>query len=759
MRTQRKFLAWMMTFFLLASVIPTAALADEAALPEIDTAWWTEKEEGQVEFVLSTPAQFAGLIYLSNTEELRNLGFKGCTIYLGDDLDMSPYSGTVTGNDGTYTFTATKAYTALGGGTIYYSNFVLDGRGHTIHNFCFSANPNYNNRTALICGMGAPGTVKNIRFDNCQAISSGYYMFNAIVVGQSRGTIEDVVVENCLVVGRSDYTGAIAGRNSGTIQNCVVSDTAIHAKSYTSAFAGVSSTDASSSTVVCRGNTATNVTITGTHYVGGIAGQISNVFNGGTVTIEDCFFSGDITATDQSGLIAGVVSSNAGEVVISNCTAVGTFSSTNPNTSGAIIGRGKGPNNPEIPSPDIRDCIAVLVPADKVGEIVETENGTVQFPSDSEIVLSASGTTVQLPEDKTGSITKDELILPPGSAITSADSTATLEYGGVMTTDNKVIGSSSDGTLPTINNDHSITIPAGGSYQGVEYPYGGIVYSDGTVVANAAPDPDTDPAPAPAYRDDDDDGYSVSVPSASSIKHGSITVSPRSAEKGDTVTITVKPDKGYELDDLTVTDKDGDAVKLTKKSDTKYTFTMPSGKVEVEATFVKIKEEVPQQTFTDVPNGYWAEDAIAWAYENGYMNGNTAVTFNPEGTVSRQQLWMILARLSGYNPATMAEAKSWAVDNGISDGTAPGGAVSRQQLVTILYRYAVRMGYQTDRTADLTVYPDHAGVAAYAKDAMSWSVANSIVGGTTQGTLNPSGTATRAQFAVILSRFCENIVG
>ena len=243
-----------------------------------------------------------------------------------------------------------------------------------------------------------------------------------------------------------------------------------------------------------------------------------------------------------------------------------------------------------------------------------------------------------------------------------------------------------------------------------------------------------------------------------SAKHGSVTVSPKSAKKGTTVTITVKPDSGYELDDLMVTDKNGDTVKLTKKSDTKYTFTMPSGKVEVEATFVKI-EEAPEQTFTDVPDGYWAEDAIAWASENGYMNGNPAVTFDPEGTVSRQQLWMILARLSGYNPATMAEAKSWAVDNGISDGTVPGGAVSRQQLVTILYRYAVRMGYQTDRTADLTAYPDHTGVAAYAADAMSWSVANSIVGGTTQGTLNPAGTATRAQFAVILSRFCENIVG
>lgn len=250
--------------------------------------------------------------------------------------------------------------------------------------------------------------------------------------------------------------------------------------------------------------------------------------------------------------------------------------------------------------------------------------------------------------------------------------------------------------------------------------------------------------------------YAVSVDTG---RNGDVTVSPKSARKGDTVTITVKPDEGYEVDEIIVTDKNGDELKLTKKSGGKYTFTMPAGKVEVEVSFVKTEEEVLQQSFADIPNGYWAGDAIAWASENGYMNGNTADTFNPEGTVSRQQLWMILARLSGYRPADFAEAKSWAVDNGLSDGTIPGGAVSRQQLATILYRYAVRMGYKTSGSAGLTAYPDHASVAAYAADAMAWSVANSIVGGTTQGTLNPGGTATRAQFAVILSRFCENIVG
>ena len=246
--------------------------------------------------------------------------------------------------------------------------------------------------------------------------------------------------------------------------------------------------------------------------------------------------------------------------------------------------------------------------------------------------------------------------------------------------------------------------------------------------------------------------YAVTVDSG---RHGTVTVSPKSARKGAAVTITVKPDDGYELDGLTVTDASGKAVKVTEGKNGKFTFTMPASKVEVDATFTAIKEETPAQRFNDVPNGYWAEDAIAWAAENGCINGNTAATFNPEGTVTRQQLWMILARLSGYQPADFTEARAWAVDNSISDGANPGGAVSRQQLVAILYRYAVRMGYDASGAADLTAYPDHASVAAYAADAMAWSVANGIVGGTAQGTLAPTGTATRAQFAVILMRFAD----
>ena len=247
--------------------------------------------------------------------------------------------------------------------------------------------------------------------------------------------------------------------------------------------------------------------------------------------------------------------------------------------------------------------------------------------------------------------------------------------------------------------------------------------------------------------------YTVKVDSG---KHGEVKVSSKRADKGDTITITVDPDKGYVLDELTVTDKDGDTVKVKSKSDTKFTFTMPASDVTVEATFTAEKEET--LPFADIPEDFWAVKEITWAYGKGYMNGVSADQFAPGRTVTRQQLWMVLARLAGEKPADMTAARQWAVENGVSDGSNPGGALTRQQMVTILYRYAKLMGYDATGSADLTVFPDHASVADYAKEAMAWSVKNEIVGGTAQGTLNPAGTATRAQFAVILYRFCGNVL-
>lgn len=235
---------------------------------------------------------------------------------------------------------------------------------------------------------------------------------------------------------------------------------------------------------------------------------------------------------------------------------------------------------------------------------------------------------------------------------------------------------------------------------------------------------------------------------------GSVKINPRTPEEDDEVTITVDPDSGYEVDEVTVTDRNGREVKVTAERDGTYTFTQPRGRVTISVTFVR---EGGGTFFSDVPESFWAYDEIAWAYDNGYVNGTSASSFSPNASISRQQVWMILARLSGADPANMSAAREWAVTNGVSDGTTPGGAVTRQQLVALLYRYATLMGYANDQRADLSAYPDAGTVAGYAVEPMQWSVANSIVGGTSNGTLDPTGTATRAQFAVILYRFWDQV--
>ena len=235
---------------------------------------------------------------------------------------------------------------------------------------------------------------------------------------------------------------------------------------------------------------------------------------------------------------------------------------------------------------------------------------------------------------------------------------------------------------------------------------------------------------------------------------GSIKVSPRTPEAGDEVTITPDPDSGYEVDQVTVTDRDGDEIRVTANRDGTYTFTQPRGRVTIEVTFVRAGESV---FFDDVPASFWAYDEIAWAYDNGYVNGTSAATFSPNSSITRQQVWMILARLSGADPASMAAAREWAMVNDISDGTNPGNAVTRQQLVALLYRYAQMMGYDNGAREALTSFPDAGTVSGYAQEPMQWSVANGIVAGTSAGTLNPAGTATRAQFAVILYRFWDQV--
>ena len=243
--------------------------------------------------------------------------------------------------------------------------------------------------------------------------------------------------------------------------------------------------------------------------------------------------------------------------------------------------------------------------------------------------------------------------------------------------------------------------------------------------------------------------------SASTASNGKVALDKSTAKKGDTVTVTVTPDAGYQLDKLTVTDAKGKTVDVTKKSDGKYTFTMPDSKVTITPTFSKIEDTKPSKNgFDDVASSDWFADAVKYVADKGLMNGTDDNQFSPSASTTRGMLMTVLARYAGEDTtggATWYEkGMNWAKAKGVSDGTNPNADITREQLVTMLYRYAG----SPKADGKLDSFSDAASVSTYAADAMQWAVANGIVNGS-NGKLNPQNNATRAQVAAILMRFCE----
>ena len=243
--------------------------------------------------------------------------------------------------------------------------------------------------------------------------------------------------------------------------------------------------------------------------------------------------------------------------------------------------------------------------------------------------------------------------------------------------------------------------------------------------------------------------------SASTASNGKVSLDKSTAKKGDTVTVTVTPDAGYQLDKLTITDAKGKTVDVTKKSDGKYTFTMPDNKVTITPTFSKIEDTKPSKNgFDDVASSDWFADAVKYVSDKGLMNGTDDNQFSPNDTTTRGMLMTVLARYAGEDTtggATWYEkGMNWAKAKGVSDGTNPNADITREQLVTMMYRYAG----SPKADGKLDSFSDAASVSTYAADAMQWAVANGIVNGS-NGKLNPQDNATRAEVAAILMRFCE----
>ena len=259
-------------------------------------------------------------------------------------------------------------------------------------------------------------------------------------------------------------------------------------------------------------------------------------------------------------------------------------------------------------------------------------------------------------------------------------------------------------------------------------------------------------------RDDSDPSYAVGIPDKT--ENGSVSVSPKNASQGDRVTVTVKPDAGYELDSLKVLDKDGKELELTDKGDGRFTFIMPAGKVEVKATFT---EEVKISPFRDVPTDAYYYEAVKWAQKKGITGGIGNDLFGPYQPCTRAQIVTFLWRAAGSpvvnyamdladvsGDAYYAEAVRWALSQGITTGTAdgrfaPDATCTRAQGMTFLFR-------ASKASADgAPAFSDVAADAYYA-EAVKWATDNGITNGTTSSTFSPGSGCTRAQIVTFLWR-------
>ena len=583
--------------------------------------------------------------------------------------------------------------------------------------------------------------------------------------------------------------GAVKG---GTIKNLTVAGNVSHNYSSTGLDCHVGGIVGSALDAATIENCSNNCSVTGGSgdFIGGIAG--SNIDN---ARIIDCYNVGTITGTIME--TGGVTGFNMG--TISNCYNVGTIKMLhNSNAVGEIVGNNVG---------TVKNCYYLA--GTNLNAVGQSNNGNITKTESKTAADFANGTVLALlkadrdnsPWDSCQYVAAAKMTLPvfkgqgdahdhTWSAWTSnGDGTHSRRCtcnavetvncsGGTATCTAKAkcadCGAEYGDTNLNHHGDklkHVVAKDATTSEEGnIEYWYCeacGKYYSDA-----GAKNEITQAETVISKRHSSGGGstsgsssYPITVPGKT--ENGTVTVSPRSAEKGDTVTITVKPDSGYQLDDLAVTDKNGKELKLTDKGNGKYTFTMPSGKAKINATFTKEAEPSP---FSDVSTSAYYYEAVKWAQEKGITGGIGNGLFGPNRPCTRAQIVTFLWRAAGSpvvnyamnmtdvaEDAYYSEAVRWALSEGITTGIGdtafgPDAACTRAQAVAFLFRYAATNGMDAVTLADLiSGFADAASVPGYAVSAMNWALSQGIMKGS--GTQLLSGnTCTRAQIVTFLFR-------
>ena len=721
--------ALFLSLALCLGLLPTAALAANAAAVEdiwdgtSDTNWYNDNE---TEFTLTTAEELAGLAALVN----KGNTFENKTVKLGGNINLSG-----------------SEWTSIGSGGQGWRG-TFDGQNYQINN------------------------LKTRKTDTDPGHGLFYYI--------TSGTVENLSVVDADIESSSGNfnMGILADWTNGsvTIRNCHTSGT-IHNKTGNKLLGGViGSAKAGAQIIGC----SSDAEIISDHYddgdefsdcdtVGGIVGQWENATD--AALISDCWFGGSISCGFNDSGVGGILGANFDfyenqpGVDIQNClVATREIRCVEPGNITWIAAVVNG---------QVTNCIWPDTPPDGVTLDEETypDNkgnylAVVKLVVDSD--ASTAGADPNFKQSSCGTAVSD---------FTSADVLTGLNTnaaGGIewvagikhptfswdkwhISADYTAVDAAIEKANALNENDYRDFSAVKAAIDAVVRGKNITEQSEVDAMAQAIEEA-INALVRRSSGGSSSPSYSVTTPSKT--ENGTVTVNPKSASKGSTVTITAKPDSGYQLDDLTVTDKNGNELKLTDKGNGKYTFTMPASKVEIKATFAK---EVETSPFSDVPTSAYYYEAVKWAQEKGITGGIGNGLFGPNQPCTRAQIVTFLWRAAGSpEPKTMssfsdvstdsyyAKAVAWAVENGITTGTgngkfSPDATCTRAQSVTFLFR---AIGKLVDSKAEFSdVLTD-----SYYANAVAWAVENGITNGIGDGLFGPDNSCTRAQIVTFLFR-------
>ena len=757
------------------SLLPATALAEDSAWDgNIATAFaggrGTENDPYQI-------ADGAQLAYLASEVNKEGKTYENSYFVLTADIDLNNHDWTPIGN----------SFSGLLFNRTDYSLFAgnLDGKGHTISNISMGAesSPLESDVFGLFGATG--GKLSNVNLDGVTIYGtakndnvSGYVIGLAgALAGSASGPIENCHVTNLNMTmkipdanRRVYWIGGLVGALDGRyIDECSVSGSITEKAGKGSIGGLIGELGKAAKITYSRSDVTVNVKADsrGGANVGGFIGKGNGKTDAETI-IRNCYATGNVTGGAYTGGFAGglwglnikncYASGNVSQAAAAMASFVGTDASdpnyygsiTNCFTTGIVTG-----------SSPFRYAFAEQSSATKRSEITNC-----YFAVENLGIKNQNESATEKPQDEmkneafaaalNGSDDSNGWSFVNGQVLCGAEP---ADYSAVDAALDKI---PADLTAYTDESIKTLSAAAEAVIRGKVIAKQADVDAMAKAIEDAIVELVKKPSPSSSSSSSSSrPSYPITTPDKT--ENGSVNISSTSAKRGSIVTITVTPDVGYVLDELTVTDKDGKELSLTKKSDTEYTFVMPAGKVEITPSFVKQAEE-PSRVFVDVKTGDYFYDAVLWAVEKGITNGTSAETFSPEDPCTRAQIVTFLWRAAGSpvvnyamdlsdvaGDAYYAEAVRWALSEGITTGTSdhtfsPDAVCTREQAVTFLYR-AVGSPAVSGESAFEDV-----GADAYYARAVAWAAQNGVTNGISQALFGTGSDCTRAQIVTFLYR-------